>query len=86
VDTALGVGSVAISMPEILAEAAPDPILAGGAAALGLASVLRTRRREAKEFYARSPAAYLYRIERDIRAPTLLTWLRARLQRFLIGI
>lgn len=54
----------------------------GGAAALAIAPVIRSKQAEERKAAADSPVLYLYQLERELQPPTLLSWMRDRIRQF----
>lgn len=87
VETAVAAASTSFPIPTVVGMLGlASPITAGAAVVLGLVPVVRAKRRQAHEAYAKSPAAYLYRLEQDLTSRTLLNEVANRAQSFLVGV
>ena len=79
--------NTSIAMPTALPVFAEDhPVTFGVAGVLSLIPVLRAKRRQSKQVYKQSHAAYLYQLDQELQPGTLLQRLGKRIQSFLTGV
>lgn len=87
VDTVEAAMNTSIAMPGALSPIPVDnPVTFGVAGVLSLVPVLRSKRRQAQEAYAQSPAAYLHQLDRKLKPRTLLQRLGQSIGSFLTGV
>jgi Family of unknown function (DUF6236) len=90
VDTTMGAMNVETTLPPLIGSAAAlagvtiDPVIAlGGAAAFGILPMLGAHRQRTKALVSGSPVAYMLRVEKEVRPPTLVESLTQSGRQFL---
>ena len=86
VDTVLGAMSTSIAMPAVLTLLPAGTVVTAAAAALSVIPVVRAKRRQGGDAYAKSPVAYLYRLEEGLQPQTMLQRVRRRIRQFVTGV
>ncbi len=93
IDAVTGAFNMQFSIPPLAATGAAalglavNPLLAaGGGLALGLIPVIRDKQKQAREAVKSSPAAWLMRVEENLKPATLTSWVSTSARRFILGV